>query len=127
MTSEHRWIIAGARKIRRGDIEEILRQIEEYARLYGRPDLVISGGATGADEVGEQWAEAVGIPVERHPADWSAHGKAAGPIRNQAMAERGTHLLAFPGPKSRGTYDVVRKARAAGLEVLVHEIGGDDE
>ena len=49
---------------------------------------------------------------------WKMHGKKAGPLRNQEMVDAGTDLVvAFPG--GRGTADLVRRARAAGLQILV--------
>jgi predicted polyphosphate/ATP-dependent NAD kinase len=77
----------------------------------------ISGNARGADQLGEQWAKNHGFPVEVYPADWETHGRAAGVIRNQQMLETGVDLLiAFPG--GRGTADMVRRARKAGVEVI---------
>ena len=81
---------------------------------------IIHGGARGADSLAGQIAEAKGIPVEVHHADWETHGKAAGFIRNQKMLDSGVHMvLAFPG--GAGTEDMKRRAKDAG--VLVLEIG----
>ena len=51
------------------------------------------------------------------PADWKTYGRAAGPLRNARMIAEGKPdlVLAFPG--GRGTADMTRKARAAGVEV----------
>lgn len=57
--------------------------------------------------------------VERHPADWKL-GKIAGHLRNQQMVDLGADAcLAFPMPGSRGTWDCVRRAEAAGIPVKV--------
>lgn len=69
----------------------------------GLIEQVISGTAKGADERGEMWAELHGIPVFRQPADWEAHGKAAGRVRNRVMAETATHGLGFWHGESNGT------------------------
>lgn len=83
--------------------------------------VLIHGDANGADRLSGEWAVATGIAVEAHPADWKKHGRAAGPIRNQKMLEENPELVvAFPG--GRGTADMVRKAKSAGLKVI--EIGG---
>lgn len=57
------------------------------------------------------------VPVRVFKADWDKHGKAAGPIRNQQMLDEGKPdlVLAFAGGK--GTDDMCRRARAAGVEV----------
>lgn len=107
-----RVIIAGGR-----DYTFDNEDIEFLENLYlGRPfTAVLCGGATGADAEGARWAKRRGIPVEHYLADWSGHGRAAGPIRNQAMVDVADALIAFPG--GRGTADVTRRARLAGLQV----------
>ena len=77
---------------------------------------VISGGARGADGIGEQWAEDWGLRLEVFPADWKAHGKAAGHIRNQQMLDSGVDIaVQFPGGK--GTADMRRRLDKAGVRV----------
>ena len=80
-----------------------------------RPTLVIEGGATGADRLARAWAIANEAPHMGFPADWKAHGKKAGPRRNQEMIDIGKpdFWLAFPGGK--GTADMVRRLKAAGI------------
>lgn len=91
----------------------------------GPPEVseVISGMAPGADSFAAEWAERFGFPLHRFPADWKAHGRAAGPIRNQRMIDEGKPDLVIAFPGGRGTADMVRRARAAGIEV--REIGGN--
>ncbi len=80
-------------------------------------DLVIQGGAKGADLMAELWAMRVGIPTVCYPANWTVHGKAAGYIRNKQMLEDGKPdlVMAFPGGK--GTANMVKIAREAGVSV----------
>lgn len=88
---------------------------------------VIHGGAPGADRLANNWACERGIFVRDFPADWKAHGKAAGPIRNQRMIDEAKpdYVVAFPGGK--GTADMVRRAEAAGIHVVhaTPNAGGD--
>lgn len=91
-----------------------------------RPYL-IEGGARGADEAARRWhanfyEEATLCGCEPQlltfPADWDAHGKAAGPIRNQQMVDEGTPdvVLAFKSKdQSRGTDDMIRRSREADI------------
>lgn len=82
--------------------------------------VVVHGGADGADACAGVSAVAMGLREEIHPADWKAHGKGAGPIRNAAMVALGADVcLAFPMPGSRGTWDCVQRARAAGIPVVL--------
>lgn len=78
---------------------------------------VISGEARGADTAGRIWATASGHEVERYPADWDTHGKAAGFIRNQQMLDSGVDLaVQFPG--GRGTEDMRSRLNKAGVKVV---------
>jgi len=61
------------------------------------PDLVITGGAPGADSFGDTVASHIQMNTLVIPADWKTLGKAAGPIRNKKMAELADLLLVFPG------------------------------
>lgn len=80
-------------------------------------DVIIHGNARGADSLAGAWAGSRGVGCMVFPADWQTHGKAAGAIRNQEMLDRGEpdSVIAFPG--GRGTADMVRRARKAGIPV----------
>jgi hypothetical protein len=102
------------------------RRFNYRAYLFGYMDAfnsfvkvseVVSGGASGADAAGEDWASARGIPVKRFPADWEGLGRAAGPARNGEMAEYAGALVAFPGGK--GTENMIGQARSSDLDVYV--------
>src|SRR5712664_925796 len=86
---------------------------------------IIHGGATGADTLAGEIATDWQMPVVVFPAEWEKHGKAAGPIRNSRMLAEGKpdRVLAFHKflPGSKGTADMVRKAKAAGVPVEVFE------
>lgn len=79
---------------------------------------IIHGGANGADTMAGCWGEKHNIPVTVFKADWSRHGRAAGPRRNEKMLYEGKpeYVIAFPG--GRGTAHMVRIAKAAGVTVF---------
>lgn len=81
-------------------------------------DVLIEGGARGADRMASFWAADRDVTPERYEADWEHFGKMAGGMRNQRMLNEGKPdlVIAFPGGK--GTADMVRKARRAGVEVI---------
>ena len=79
--------------------------------------LIIHGGALGADTWGERWAYDYEVPCLRFPARWKAHGKAAGPIRNQQMLDDGKPDLVVAFPGGAGTADMIRRAEKAGVPV----------
>lgn len=80
--------------------------------------VLISGMATGADADAAEWAKDLAIALEPYPADWYAHGSAAGPIRNQRMLDEGQPdlVIAFPGGK--GTADMCARAKRYGVKVV---------
>lgn len=82
---------------------------------------VIAGGARGVDTLAAEWAVARGIPADVFMADWEGLGRKAGPIRNQRMLDEGKPDLVVAFPGDRGTADMVRRARDAGIEVTLVE------
>lgn len=117
-----RILITGSRNwAAEATIASALQQVWAEA---GRPKqvTVIHGACPygGADALAAQAARQYGWDVEEHAADWRRHGRRAGPMRNQAMVDAGADVtLAFPLANSRGTWDCVRRARAAGIPVHV--------
>lgn len=111
-----RIIVTGGRGYDNRDaVSRALRHIALPAGMAESVTLV-HGDAPGADRLVVAVARILGWEVEDHPADWDTHGRAAGPIRNQQMADSGADVcLAFPG--GRGTADMVRRAEAAGIPV----------
>jgi predicted Rossmann fold nucleotide-binding protein DprA/Smf involved in DNA uptake len=81
--------------------------------------LIISGGAKGADKLGERYAKEKGIALQVFPADWDKHGKKAGYLRNAEMAKEGTHLVAFWDGQSKGTKHMIDLARKRNLDVRI--------
>jgi hypothetical protein len=82
-------------------------------------DRVANGAAPGADTLAGSWARSRGIRTEAYPALWRTHGAAAGPIRNRKMldVEKPDIVIAFPGGK--GTANMVKLAKEAGVEVHI--------
>lgn len=88
---------------------------------------IISGGARGADSLGEQLADSYGLKLTVFPAQWDIYGKAAGMIRNKEMADYAAKdsdkaiLFAFWNGQSRGTKGMIDIAKRCGMEVIVNE------
>jgi len=78
---------------------------------------IITGAASGADQLASKWAQRRGVRVDEYPADWRRFGLSAGPLRNKLMLDAGhpAIVVAFPGGK--GTANMVWAAKAAGIEV----------
>lgn len=84
------------------------------------PDLIIQGGAKGADLLAARWADSRGKEYKTYHADWDEHGKAAGHIRNRKMlvSHPDATVVAFQG--GRGTANCVDQATK--LKMTVHII-----
>lgn len=110
----HRVIICGSRYWT--DDKRVKTEICALVSFLGDVTIVHGDCPTGADAAARRWAVDRGAVEERHPADWKRHGKAAGPIRNQEMADAGAEkCLAFWDGQSRGTKDMMDRARKAGI------------
>ncbi len=87
-------------------------------------DILIAGHATGTDNIAERyWLGRRQGMTMIFPAKWNLLGRKAGPIRNSQMLDIGQPniVLAFPKPKSIGTRDMIRKAKNAGIKVVIQE------
>lgn len=72
---------------------------------------VVSGGASGADRLGEEWAIKNNIETEIFIPNWQKYGKKAGFIRNDSIIEASTHVLAFWDGVSKGTNNSIGLAK----------------
>lgn len=117
-----RTIIAGSRQLKYPTTLIALRQCPWTAQI----SVVLSGCSRGPDTHGLLWAKLKGIPAERYPANWIDFGPAAGPIRNELMASKAEALLLVWTGVSRGSADMLAKAKLYNLrifEFLVNETG----
>lgn len=79
---------------------------------------LVHGDARGADTLCALWAASRRVSMKGYPAQWNVYGKRAGMIRNGEMLENETIDLVVAFPGGRGTADMVRRAKRAGLRVL---------
>lgn len=113
-----RVVVAGGRRLKVTD-GRIAGVIDLLKRLA--PDEIVSGGASGGDQIGEIAARRLDIPVTCFKPHWDRLGRSAGPMRNEKMAR---YAAAKPGgacvllPGGAGTADMERRARDHGLRVI---------
>lgn len=114
MTKIFRLLVCGGRDFGniRAEAEQLERAIERMA-----PQVIITGGAGGADSVAVGYAMRMRIPYWVFPANWYAHGKAAGPKRNQSMIDLAQPSAVLAAPGGVGTADMLRRAEAAGIKI----------
>jgi hypothetical protein len=71
----------------------------------GKIQVIVSGGAKGADSLAERWAKENGVATEVYLPEWEKYGKSAGFKRNELIVENCDSCVAFwdgvsPGTKS---------------------------
>ena len=115
----YRVIIAGCRNF--DDYALLKERCNDYLceKMETHNVIIVSGHASGADALGERFAEEHGLQCEIHPADWGKYGRSAGPIRNAEMASCSDALIAFWDGQNPGTRSMIELARKKGLQVAV--------
>jgi YspA, cpYpsA-related SLOG family len=99
------------------DYDNVLFVRSILGQHFKLTDVLVQGGANGADALAKSWAEDHGHEVVTAHANWKFRGKSAGHRRNAVIAALPLRLLiAFPG--GAGTTGMVKLARAKGIEVL---------
>lgn len=118
-----RVLIAGSRDF--NDFELLDKAVKHYLKQYGlhRQDIeIVSGGARGADKLGEQFANKYSIKLTIFPADWNTYGKSAGYIRNEQMikyiGDTGI-VFAFWDGQSHGTAHTIKLANKYNIKVHI--------
>ncbi|MBR4073078.1 MAG: DUF2493 domain-containing protein [Clostridia bacterium] len=88
----------------------------------GNNIIIVSGCASGADAIGERYAQENGFRIEKFPADWEKYGRNAGPKRNEQMAEVSDYVICFWDEKSRGTKSMIDCAVKCGKPIKIKKI-----
>ena len=117
-------IIAGSRTFTNyKKLSEVCDQFIQY-----QTDIEIVSGAyyKGADKLGEQYAKERGFKITQFPADWKRFGRAAGPKRNEQMANYADALIAFWDGKSKGTKHMVDLAKSSGLSTYIYQTSSNN-
>ena len=111
-----RVIVAGSRSF---EDYKLLKEKLNNIFAKRRPTSIVCGEAKGADKLGRKYAEENKITIDSYPANWNKHGKQAGYIRNEVMADNAEALVAFWDGKSAGTRHMIDTARSKGLQVRI--------
>lgn len=115
-------IVAGSRE---GVPQELVWAAIEASPWRTKITRLVCGKARGVDTYGEWWAKeqrrkGVEIEIDSVPADWDAHGKAAGFLRNREMGAHADALILVWDGKSRGSFSM--KEIMKGLEKPIFEV-----
>lgn len=117
-----RILVCGGRDYNKGSV--IDRVLSNLWLNEGGFDVIIEGGAKGADYGARLWGQIHRIPVETYYAEWGKHDRSAGPIRNKRMLDEGKPDLVIAFPGGAGTADMIKQAKLAGVKVI--EIGTEE-
>jgi hypothetical protein len=109
-------IIAGSRSIK--SLSTVINAFNG-CQFKDKITEIVSGGATGVDQLGEQLAKKIGVSTKIFLANWQKYGKMAGMIRNREMAQYADALIAVYDGVSRGTKNMIEEATKRGLKIYV--------
>ncbi len=98
---------------------DLLKSELDKIREVSEITCIVSGGATGADLLGERYAKEHKIPTKIFFPDWKKFGKRAGFLRNSDIVRNSTIIIAFWNGASSGTLDSINKAKDLDIPVTV--------
>ena len=108
--NEYRVVVAGCRDYNNyfllsRELKKLIKNLDKDHEI-----IIVSGGASGADSLGEKFAKKHNLKIEKYPAEWDKYGRSAGPIRNYKMAQVADLVVVFWDGKSRGTKNMIECA-----------------
>jgi hypothetical protein len=120
----HIGILYGGRDYRFDTAGHNQRWLDALRTTYAI-NLLITGGALGADREGYDWAQDRGVDQLVVPANWTRDGKPAGPIRNKRLVDlaqllsRTSHrpLMGIEFPGGKGTANMRERLIKNGITI----------
>lgn len=97
-------------------------KIDAWIKEHGTPSQIISGGCIGADSMAEKYANEHGIVMIVCKPNSSIKDNSRFAIRDRLIAQRCTHMLAFPSSKGKGTQLTISFAKGFKKHVTEHWI-----
>lgn len=121
-------IIAGGRDF--NDIRKMSLTIKTFCRernLKSTDIQIVSGGAKGADSLGEYFAKFHNIEIKQFLPDWKRYSKLAGFQRNEQMAQYVSSMnggcIVFWDGVSNGSKHMIKMAKEYNLDYKVVNYG----
>lgn len=101
------------------DDYNLLKQICDKIHTKYVITEIVSGGAKGADLLGERFANEYAIKTNIFIPDWNRHGKSAGFIRNNDIVNHSDLVLAFWDGVSKGTNHSINIAKKTNKPIII--------
>jgi len=111
-------IIAGSRTFT--DYKKLCEICDPFLKDQTIIEIISGAYYKGADLLGVKYAAERGFRLTKFPADWKRLGRAAGPKRNQQMANYADALIAFWDGNSKGTKHMLQLAKSNHLKVNIY-------
>lgn len=99
---------------------EVLK--ENVLKSFPNVLLIVSGGAKGADKLGEKLADELGLKTEIYLPDWARYGKGAGLVRNELIIKNSEGVIAFWDGLSKGTKKSIEISRSLKKKIVVVKV-----
>ena len=101
------------------DYDLLCNHLEPYV---DKITLMVSGGAKGADSLGEQWAQSKNIQTLIFPAEWDKYGRRAGYVRNEDIIKNCDICVAFWDGESKGTAHSIKLCKKYNKQIIIVNI-----
>lgn len=111
-------VVAGGRDF--NDYELLKRKLTHFLSRFKPEEIeIVSGGAKGADLLGERFAKEKGCSIKSFIPDWDRYGKGAGYRRNAEMAKYADACVAFWDGSSKGTKHMINLAEKEKIKLKI--------
>ena len=97
------------------DYQKLSSELEQFSNI----ELIISGGAIGADSIGQQYAIEHNIPTLIFKPNWKQFGRGAGFVRNVDIVEACDIVIAFWDGISKGTKHSIDLAKKKDKVIVI--------
>ena len=101
------------------DYELLKQEVDKLSDI----EMIISGGAKGADSLGVRYAKEKGIKYIEYLPEWNKYGNSAGFIRNNDIINNCDCVLAFWVGSSKGTKHAIDLAEKLGKDIKIIKKG----
>lgn len=111
-------IVAGSRDF--NDYKLLEKKLIKF--LHGKKPVdvqIVSGGANGADKLGEKFALEKGCDIKEFIPDWNLLGDSAGHLRNSEMSKYADACIVFWDGRSAGTKSMIELAMQQNLDLEI--------